>query len=415
MERTTDVLVLGAGQAGLAMSRCLARLEIGHVILERGRIAERWRSERWDSLRMLTPNWMSRLPGGWTYSGLDPDGFMTAPQVAAHLEVYAHSFGAPVVTGRAVRALRAVAGGFLAETTRGEAWHARAVVIATGHCDRPIVPAMARDLPGGIRQVTPPAYRRPGLLPRGGVLVVGASATGVQVAEEIHRSGRPVHLAVGRHMRLPRRYRGRDIMAWLERIGVLEDRAEAMRDLARARAQPSLQLVGRTDRPDLDLGTLQAMGVRLHGRATGMAGGAVRFADDLAATNADAQRRLEKLLARIDAAADAEGAPAGSWPAALDLGPAPPRLHLAAAGIRTVFWATGYGRDYGWLRVPVLDTGGEILHQGGVTPVPGLYVLGLHFLRLRRSSLLDGVGADAEVLAAHIHRHLTAGGGRAAA
>jgi putative flavoprotein involved in K+ transport len=406
--RQTDAIIIGAGQAGLAMSHCLARHGVDHVILERGRIAERWRSERWDSLRLLTPNWMSRLPG-WSYRGPDPDGFMTMPEVVDHLDTYAKAMAAPVEAGTVVRGLRRTAGGYALETSRG-AWRTRVVVVATGHCDIPAVPTMARALPASIHQLTPSAYRNPDSLPEGGVLVVGASATGVQLAEEIHRSGRPVSLAVGRHVRLPRRYRGQDIMAWLERIGLLDETAEAVRDLAAARAQPSLQLVGRPDPRGLDLGVLREMGVRLLGRVMGAEGGVLHLADDLAGTAAAAQRSLARVLTRIDAMADPAGVPPEDWPPDIGLAPAPSRLDLRAAGIHSVVWATGFRRDYAWLQVPVLDSAGEIIHQGGITPTPGLYVLGLRFLRSRRSSFIDGVGADAEALSWHILGQLATAG-----
>lgn len=399
--RTTDAIVIGAGQAGLAMSHCLAARGIDHLLLERGRVAERWRSERWDSLRMLTPNWMSRLPG-WTYRGADPEGFMTMPEVVAHLEGYAAA--APVETGVAVQALLRSPLGYLVETSAG-VLAARAVVIATGQCDEPLVPAMASALPEAIRQVTPTGYRNPGLLPPGGVLVVGASASGVQIAEEIHRSGRPVTLAAGRHTRLPRRWRGRDILDWMDRAGVLREGAEDVRDLAAARAQPSLQLAGRN--ASIDLGTLRALGVRVVGRVAAIAGTRVMLRDDLAETTAAAQRTLDRLLARLGAVADAEGAPDEPPPPPLEpFAPSPGQIDLAAEGIRTVVWATGFRRNYAWLRVPVLDAAGEIRHRGGVTPAPGLYVLGLRFLRRRNSNFLDGVGADAEALAAELHAHL---------
>ncbi|MBR0681976.1 NAD(P)-binding domain-containing protein [Roseomonas eburnea] len=409
--RTTDAIVIGAGQAGLAMSHCLAARDIDHVVLERGRVAERWRRERWDSLRLLTPNWMSRLPG-WSYRGPDPEGFMTMPEVIAHLEGYASA--APVEAGVAVHALRRGPFGYLVETGAG-AWAARAVVVATGQCDLPHIPAIAATLPKAVRQVTPASYRNPGQLPPGGVLVVGASASGVQLAEEIHRSGRPVTLAVGRHTRLPRRWRGRDILDWMDRAGVLAERAEEVRDLTAARAQPSLQLVGRPDHASLDLGVLRGIGVRVVGRVETVSQGRVLLRDDLPDTTAAAQRTLDRLLARLDAVADAAGAPRERRPAPLPpFAPSPPEIDLAAEGIRTVLWATGFRRNYAWLQVPVLDAAGEIRHQGGVTPSPGLYVLGLRFLRRRNSNFLDGVGADAEALADHVLAHLVARG-RAAA
>ncbi len=413
--RRTDALIIGAGQAGLAMSHCLRRLGVEHVVLDRGRVAERWRGERWDSLRLLTPNWMSRLPG-WSYRGGDPDGFMAMPEVVRYLEDYARASSAPVEEGAAVRTVRRTPCGYRVETSRG-AWEARAVVIATGQCDVPLVPAMARRLPASVRQVTPSAYRNPAVLPRGGVLVVGASASGVQLAEEIHRSGRPVTLAAGRHTRLPRLYRGRDILWWMDRIGVFGETAEQVPDLRRARAQPSLQLVGCPERRSIDLGALRGLGVRVVGRVLGIDGTAVRLRDDLAETTAAAQRTLGRLLARIDAAAADAGAPPEPWPAPFaGFPPSPDALDLEAEGIRTVLWATGFRRDYAWLHVPaVLDAEGEILHRGGVTPSPGLYVLGLRFLRRRGSNFLDGVGADAAELAGDVLRHLDACGRRAAA
>lgn len=407
----TDAIVIGAGQAGLAMSHCLGRRGIDHVVLDRGRIGERWRSERWDSLRLLTPNWMSRLPGR-AYRGPDPDLYMTMPEVVRFLEDYARAGSAPVETGVTVRSVERAGNGYRIETDRG-ARMARVVVVATGHCDVPVVPAMARHLPAGIRQITPSRYRNPDLLPDGGVLVVGASATGVQLAEELHRSGRPVTLSVGRHTRLPRLYRGRDIMWWMDRLGVLDERADRARDLGRARSQPSLQLVGQPDRRTIDLAVLRDQGVRVVGRAVDVDENGVRLRDDLAETTAAAQATLDRLLARIDAAAP------GRLPAAERMRPvvpdrSPAVLDLRAEGIRSVVWATGYRRDYAWLKVPVLDAAGEVIHHGGITPSPGLYVLGLRFLRRRKSNFIDGVGIDAEDLAEDVLGHLAKYGRNAA-
>ncbi|MBP2314563.1 NAD(P)-binding domain-containing protein [Azospirillum soli] len=397
----TDAIVIGAGQAGLAMSHCLSRRGIDHAVLDRGRVGERWRSERWDSLRLLTPNWMSRLPG-WQYRGPDPDGYMTMPEVVRFLEGYARAGSAPVETGVTVHAVERAGDGYRVETDQGVR-RARAVVVATGHCDVPMVPAMARDLPADIHQITPSRYRNPDSLPDGGVLVVGASATGVQLAEELHRSGRPVTLSVGRHTRLPRLHRGRDIMWWMDRIGVLDERADRARDLGRARAQPSLQLVGHPDRRTIDLAALHDQGVRVVGRTAGVDGGRITLCDDLAETTAAAQATMDRLLARIDAFAGPSKTE-GVRPIALP--PSPSALDLRAEGIRSVVWATGFRRDYGWLKVPVLDAAGEVIHHGGVTPSPGLYVLGLRFLRRRKSNFIDGVGADAEELAEDILGHL---------
>jgi putative flavoprotein involved in K+ transport len=403
--KRTEAIVIGGGQAGLAISRCLSDRAIDHVVLERGRVAERWRSERWDSLRLLTPSWQSRLPG-YRYQGDDPDGYMTMPEVVRYLEGYAASFAAPVEMGTTVLAVEPAASGYRVATDRG-VLHARNVVIATGYCDEPYVPDMSAHLPRHVVQTTPTRYRNPEQLPEGGVLVVGASASGLQLADEIAASGRPVTLAVGRHSRLPRLYRGKDILWWLDAMGVFDETADDVYDVEISRQQPSLQLVGRPDRSTLDLPRLQEKGVRLVGRAIGVEGSRVGFGDDLVAYTAAADVKLARLLARIDdfvarsGLAGSVGAPEPFvpflWPA-----PAPAAIDLRSADIRTVVWATGFRRRYPWLRVPVLDSRGEILHRAGVTEASGLYVLGLHFLRRRKSSFLDGVGDDAAVLAEHI-------------
>jgi putative flavoprotein involved in K+ transport len=403
-----DCVVIGAGQAGLAMSRCLTDRGVDHIVLERGRVAERWRSERWDSLRLLTPNWQSRLPG-FGYDGPDPDGYMTMPEVVSYLERYASSFAAPVRCGVEVQAVTRRGSAFHVATTRGD-WTAAAVVIATGYADRPGFPDVAARIPNGIGHLSPASYRRPGQLQDGGVLVVGASASGIQLADELHASGRAVTIAVGQHTRLPRRYRGRDILWWLDRMGVLDETVDQVYDVEISRDQPSLQLVGHPDHVTLDLATLRARGVRIVGRLLDVQDGVARFADDLVATTAAADIKLSSLLHRIDtfiAAQRLETDAAESFePHGLTFVDAETALDLARAGIRTVLWATGFRRQYPWLRLPVVDGRGEIRHSGGVTPVSGLYVIGLHFLRRRNSSFIDGVGADAVALSEHLTEHV---------
>jgi putative flavoprotein involved in K+ transport len=403
--KRVDTLVIGAGQAGLSMSRCLADRSVEHVVLERGRVAQRWRSERWDSLRLLTPNWQTRLPG-YRYSGAAPDAYMAVSEVVDYLQGYARSFAAPVEENAAVVAVEAAGDRYRVSTERGD-WLADNVVIATGHCDLPSVPNFAGSLSADVAQLDATRYRNPVQLRDGGVLVVGASSSGIQLADEIHGSGRPVTLAVGRHTRVPRRYRGRDILWWLDVMGLLDMLVARVRDIEVARRQPSLQLVGRHDHATLDLPQLERRGVRLVGRAIGASGASVLFADDLVAHTVAADARLARLLARIDAfvaqagLAPEVGAPEPfepfHWPA-----PAPTAIDLGAEGIRTVVWATGFRRSYPWLKVPILDEEGEIRHDGGITPAQGLYVLGLHFLRRRKSSFIDGVGDDARELADHI-------------
>jgi putative flavoprotein involved in K+ transport len=407
--RRTDTIIIGGGQAGLAMSRCLSDRNIDHVVLERGRVGERWRSERWDSARLLTPNWQSRLPD-WYYRGNDPDGFMTMPQFVDYLEEYAKSFEAPIEESTSVLSVEPAGSGYRVVTNRG-VWATPNVVIATGHCDVPHVPEMGKRLSADVTQLVPTRYRSPGQLPDGGVLVVGAAASGVQLADEIAASGRDVTLAVGSHVRLPRTYRGRDIMWWLETMGVFLETADEVYSVELARKLPSLQLVGRDDKRSLDLESLQDRGVRLAGRAVGATGHKIEFADDLADTTANADAKLERLVKRIDEFAeymgldDKVGAPEPV--ARFQPVPAPTEIDLRAEGISTVLWATGFRRSYPWLDVPVLDAEGEIRHDGGITEAPGLYVLGLRFLRRRNSSFIDGVGNDADELSRHLAARMT--------
>jgi putative flavoprotein involved in K+ transport len=291
-------------------------------------------------------------------------------------------------------------------TDRG-VWRSANVVIATGYCDRAFVPEMAARLAPDVRQVVPTCYRNPAELPGGGVLVVGASASGIQLADEIHASGRPVTLAVGRHTRLPRRYRGRDILWWLDDMGLFDQCAADVHDLEIAREQPSLQLVGRPDHESLDLRLLESRGVRLTGRLVGIDGHRVVFDDDLVKHTAGADVKLAALLQRIDLHALRRGlasqvAPGESFTPFLWPAEAPGEIDLRAEGIRTVVWATGFKRSYPWLAVPVLDARGEIRHEAGVTPAPGLYVLGLGFQKRRKSAFIDGVGDDAREIAEHI-------------
>ena len=401
-----DTLVIGGGQAGLAMSRCLTDRSVDHVVLERGRVAERWRTERWDSLRLLTPNWQTRLPG-FRYDGPEPDGFMSASQVAAFLDRYAASFAAPVEADTTVVNVDMVGALFRVRTNRG-IWLARNVVVATGHSDLPYVPSLAERLSLRLVQVVPTQYRNPHRLPRGGVLVVGASATGVQLADEIHASGRPVTLAVGRHLRLPRTYRGRDIMWWLDAMGVFDETSDDVFNVAASRTQPSLQLAGWAGVRPLDVSSLARRGIRLLGRLVAADFERVHFDDDLIATTAASDLKLAQLLLRIDAfiAKTSPGAVAPpepfepTWPDGFDVEKT--TIDLRAAGINSVVWATGFTRRFSWLRVPVLDERGDIRHRGGITAVPGLFVLGMHFQRRRKSAFIDGVGDDAAFVAEKI-------------
>lgn len=407
--RTTAAIV-GAGHAGLAMSRCLAERSIDHVVLERGEVANSWKTERWDSLRLLTPNWQSRLPG-YGYAGADPDGYRTMPETVAFIERYAEAIGAPVHTHTAVTSIRRTEDGYAIATERGE-WRSAVIVLATGACNIADVPALAQALPPTVTALTPMQYRNPEQLAQGGVLVVGASATGVQIADEIQRSGRPVTLAVGEHIRMPRVYRGRDIQWWMDAAGIHDQRYDEVDDINRARSVPSLQLAGYPDRRSLDLNSLSAIGVKLVGRLAGVRDGKAQFAGSLANKAALSDLKMNRLLDAVDAWAietglhDSVEAPQRFEPTRVD--PPPPlSLDLRRGEIRTILWATGYRPDYSWLEVPVFDRKGRIRHDGGIVlDSPGMYVMGLQFLRRRKSALIDGAGDDARELSAHIAQFL---------
>lgn len=402
-------VVIGAGHAGLAMSCCLTEQGIDHVVLERGDVANTWRHERWDSLRLLTPNWQSRLPG-YGYTGPDPDGFMTMSDVVSFISRYAEHTSAPVLIGTTVTSVRPLMDGYRVLTDRGE-WRCRCVVLASGAFNLPVVPAVAEALPIGVRSITPGEYRHPAQLDDGGVLVVGASATGVQLADEIHRSGRPVTLCVGEHVRMPRLYRGRDIQWWMDAAGILDQRYDEVDDLARARRVPSPQLAGSPERATLDLNTLTHSGVRLTGRLVGVRDGKLMFSGSLRNNCALADLKLGRLLDTIDQWAAATGRAAEAGPAErfsptrVDASPLLD-LDLNRGEIRTVLWACGFRPDYGWLHVPVFDRKGRLRHDGGVVDAPGLYAMGLTFMRRRKSSFIHGAEDDAWELTAHLKRYL---------
>jgi putative flavoprotein involved in K+ transport len=414
--KTTTTIIIGAGHAGLAMSRCLTDRSIDHVLLERGDVASSWSTGRWDSLRLLTPNWQSRLPGH-RYTGDDPDGYMTMPEVVGFLRGYAAVIDAPVETHTEVTGVQARDDGFLVTTTNG-AWRGRTVVLANGACGVPDIPAMAADLPTSVASLAAADYRHPGQLEHGGVLIAGASATGIQLADEIHRSGRPVTLAVGGHVRAPRTYRGKDIMWWLDGAGILDERHDEVDDVRRVRSLPSFQLVGTPTRATIDLNTLQASGVRVVGRLAGVRDGTALLSGSLRNQCTLADLKLRRMLDAMDEWATAEGldgeveAPHRPEPTVVD---ADPMLALELGGeIRTVIWATGYRPDFTWLGLPVLDHKGYIQHDGGVTPAAGLYVLGMPFLRRRKSTLIDGAADDARFVSAHLADHLDRHGASAA-
>ena len=405
----TTVVVIGAGHAGLAMSRCLTDHALDHVILERGEVANSWKTERWDSLRLLTPNWMSRLPN-YAYEGNDPDGYCTMPQTIVFLERYAEVIAAPIQTHTTVTSVRRSDAGYVVATTRGD-WQCQAVVLATGACNIASVPTFAQAVPSTVCTLTSMQYRNPSQIEEGGVLVVGASATGIQIADEVHRSGRPVTLSVGEHVRAPRVYRGRDIQWWMDVAGIFDERYDDIENLMRARSLPSMQLVGSDDRRTVDLNALTDIGVKLVGRLAGMKDGKAQFSGSLHNMCTLSDLKMNRLLDTIDAWAathglDTESEPPHRFePTRVETSP-PLTLDLQSNKFRTIIWATGYRPDYSWLDVPVFDYRGRIRHDGGIVASPGMYLIGIPVLRCRRSSFIDGAGNDARYLSAHLVSYL---------
>ena len=402
---TVDVIVVGAGHAGLATSRCLAERSIDHLVIERGEVANSWRSERWDSLTLLTPNWQSRLPG-YRYSGDDPNGFMTMPELIEFIDGYATFLDTPLQKQTNVTAVRRGDEGYEVTTDKGT-WHCRSVVLANGACNIPAVPKVSEQLPDHLDSITTHDYRNPEQLRQGGVLVVGASATGLQLADEIHASGRPVTLAVGEHVRLPRTYRDRDIQWWMHHAGVLDEGLDDIDDIVRARSLPSPQLVGSRERQILDLNAMSDAGVRLVGRLMNIREGEAQFSGSLRNVAALADLKMDRLLNAIDEWAETS-ADAAEYAASerfertrIDDKPLL-CMDLNSGNISTVLWATGYRPDYSWLDIPVLDRKGRIIHDQGVADVPGLYVLGLPFLRRRKSSFIHGIEDDARFIVEHL-------------
>ena len=389
------------------MSWCLADRSIDHVVLERGEVANSWRTERWDSLRLLTPNWQSRLPG-FGYEGDDPDGYRTMPEIIDFIGRYANVISAPVRTRTNVTSVRGDDAGYLVTTDQGD-WRSRTVVLASGACNIAKTPALA--VPSAIETLSAIEYHNPDQLAEGGVLVVGASATGTQLALEIHRSGRPVTMAVGQHIRAPRLYRGRDLEWWMDAAGVLDERYDEIEDISRARRVPSLQLTGSPERTTLDLNTLTGIGVKLIGRIAGINNGKAQFSGSLRNQCAMSDLKMARLLNTIDEwvsenGLDGEvGPPHRLAPTRVEESP-PLGMDLNTGEIKTIIWATGYRADYSWLHAPVFDRKGRIRHDGGIVDAPGMYLMGIQFLRRRKSALIDGAGDDARDLAAHLAAYL---------
>lgn len=401
-----DTVVVGAGHAGLAMSACLTSRGVQHRVLERGDIGERWRAERWDSLTLLTPNWATQLPG-YPYDGDEPDGFDSRDRYIGYLERYARALACPIQTHTTVHRVSALPDGrFSLDTSQG-AIQARNVVAATGPFHEPIVPVTSRDIPPDVVQLHSNRYRNPRQLPDGAVLVVGSGNSGLQIVTDLLGDGRRVFVSVGRLRSLPRRYRGRDTVRWLIDMGALDTPASVATPELRRTPPPLLSGVGGGH--DLNLADMASRGAIFAGRLTGVVNGRVHFSQDLHDTlhsSADAYRtfrtRVDRYIADAGITADEDPAPCAD----ADLIPVLPdpvlELDLAAAGVRSVVWATGFRVAYDWIDVPVFEPDGHPRHQCGVTTQPGLYFLGLRWLSKYKSFFIYGVGEDADRIASHI-------------
>jgi putative flavoprotein involved in K+ transport len=403
MSESHDVVVVGGGQAGLVASQALTERGVDHVVLERARIGERWRSERWESLRFQFPNTVLGLPG-MPYDGQDPEGYAHYLEVLQWVERYAAAVRAPVREHTPVLSLEQGSPGWVV-TTDHAVIRSRAVVLATGPFQRARVPAAAADFPETVHQVHSADYRDPHLLPAGAVLVVGSGASGAQIAEDLLAAGRTTYLCVSRHRRVPRRFLGRDVFTWLVEIGLM-DRTRA--DWVDGRMPPTVLVTGVGGGHDLTLRDLDEQGATLLGTLRGVTGDRVHLADDAETVLAAADAMCEETVRAISAQAKAQG---------FDLPPSPgptPRLRphthpstlsLRTAGITSVIWSTGYSFDYDWVQAPCLDSTGQPLQQRGVGQVPGLYFLGLHWMHTFKSGTFLGIGDDAAYVVDHLVKH----------
>ncbi len=404
--RRLPVAIVGGGQAGLAVSRHLCERGVEHVVLERDTAGCDWIKRRWESFCLVTPNWQCRLPG-WPYAGDDPDGFMVRDEIAAYLASYVASFEPPLVEGVEVTRLAAAPGGGFELETGDGAIGAQQVVVATGGYHLARVPGEAAALPGAIDPVHSSRYESPHALPAGAVLVVGTGQSGCQIAEDLHRAGREVHLCVGGAPRVARRYRGRDVVAWLEDIGHYDVPIDEHPEGLAVRHEPNHYVTGRDGGHDIDLRAFALEGMQLHGRLTGIEAGTLRCAGDLAVNLDAADAACERIKDTIDSwierrgiAAPVEARYEPVWAPRHD--DHAEEVDLAGAGISTVIWSTGFTRDYRWIDLPAFDGTGYPTHRRGVTAVPGLSFVGLPWLQTWGSGRFAGVAADAEYLADRI-------------
>ena len=408
------VIIIGGGQAGLSASYLLKQRGIEHLILEKARMAEAWRSKRWDSFCLVTPNWQCQLPG-FPYAGEDPEGFMVKDQIVQYIEAFVRSFDPPLREGVTVRRLRRhESGAFEISSDIGDIL-ADQVVVATGGYHTPVLPRMAERLPADVKQLHSSEYRNPGSLPAGAVMVVGTGQSGCQIAEDLHLAGRQVHLCVGGAPRTARRYRGKDVVAWLDEMGYYRMPVHEHPQKDRVRAKANHYVTGRDGGRDIDLRKFALEGMKLHGRLKEVDGETMRFAPDLKQNLDHADEVAESIKTTIDKyiATKQIDAPTEEryhplWAPAEE----PRELDYRAANIRTVIWSMGYRTDYTWIELPLFDGKGYPAHERGVTAVPGVYFLGLPWQYTWGSGRFSGVASDAEFLAGRIEARAGSGGAR---
>jgi putative flavoprotein involved in K+ transport len=395
------VIIVGGGQAGLSMSYCLKERGIDHIVFEKHRLGEAWRSKRWDTFCLVTPNWQCQLPG-FQYSGDDPHGFMRKDEIVRYLEAYAHSFEPPLQEGVVVSRLRAHESGVFAISTSKGDYLADQVVVATGGYQVETVPRLAERFSPNIVQLHSADYKNPESLPNGDVLVIGSGQSGCQIAEDLHLADRHVHLCVGGAPRTARRYRGKDVVDWLHQMGYYNMPVHEHPLKERVRAKANHYVTGRDGGRDIDLRKFALEGMKLYGRLRDVQGSILRFADDLKENLDQADAVSESIKTTIDKYIEANRITAPTeeryrpvWE------PAIPCLELdcVRANIRAVVWSVGFRTDYSWIEVPIFDGKGYPCHQRGVTSVPGIYFLGLPWQYTWGSGRFSGVAQDARFLA----------------
>jgi len=406
-----SVLIIGGGQAGLSMSWCLKQRGIDHLIFEKHRIAEAWRTQRWDSFCLVTPNWQCQLPG-FPYAGPDPNGFMVKNQIVEYIEAYARSFSPPVMEGTTVKRLARSASGRFEVSTSYRDFTADQIVVATGGYQIATIPRMAEKFAPEVQQIHSSDYKNPDALPPGAVLVVGSGQSGCQIAEDLHLAGRKVHLCVGGAPRTARRYRGKDVVDWLADLGYYDMPVHEHPQKERVRAKANHYVTGRDGGRDIDLRKFANEGMQLHGRLRDVQDRTLSFTDDLAQNLDQADNVADSIKNTIDKYIAEHGIDAPAEPRYVPVWTpdnVPLELDYVEAGITSVIWSAGFRTDYSWVEIPLFDGKGYPVHQRGVTTVPGLYFLGLPWLYTWGSGRFSGIARDAQFLADCVEARHAAG------